>query len=647
VTVGMPVLLLPTAGVLIFLVLKLSGVEWRRSLIQSLLTVSVLIAVTTEALSLFSAIERYALECVWGAVCAIAFLALLWVIRVRGIPILPRTTTAGGIEVLCVLGIASVLCPVVVAARLGPPNVVDVLAYHMPRVFFWAQQRSVAFFPTSFPQQIVLQPLNEYALLHTYVLSGSDRYVNLVQSAAFLCLIVVVSLITMRLGGGVRAQAIAALLCATIPTAILQASGTKNDMTLTFFIAGTVYFLLCYAQDRKQIDLWAGAVSSSLALLTKATACIFLPPLLAAIFLICSTEGRWLLRGVPVLIGCVLAINGPQFARCYAYSGSPLGLISVYDDGSYRFANDRFSLKVTISNVLRNLALHFGRGRLRRAVDAVQIKAGINPVDPATTWPGTHLEATPDWCQAHEMCAPSPIHAAMLLIVTPILLILTRDCRRVWMLYYAGIIGMFVAFCTLLRWQPWHSRMHLPILALGSVVVGALVASFDRLWLQMVFLVVLIVPSQRLAYSNNRRPLIGNYSVFERSRTEMYFYDQMNDEPAFLAAVDAVRKTGCTDVGIDNTYNRLTGDPRKPPLEYPLLELIREAVPRVRFTHVGVHNRSAKYSARMPFSAPCVIVCLSCGADKTKSKQYEFGMPPLILGELGVFTGSGNPKPRT
>src|SRR5260370_32670516 len=111
-------------------------------------------------------------------------------------------------------------------------------------------------------------------MLHTYILSGGDRFINLIQWFGCLTSIVAVAAIAKEFGVDLRGQLLAALFCVTLPNGILQATGAKNDYLLAAWLACAAYFLLrasCGSRRGSRFDIVLAGLALGLALGTKAT----------------------------------------------------------------------------------------------------------------------------------------------------------------------------------------------------------------------------------------------------------------------------------------------------------------------------------------------------------------------------------------
>ena len=614
------------------LMLAVPGEGIRDRFLRALVLFGVVLAGITEALGAFSLIRYGPLVFCWSAILLVELgSAARRHFSLRLAP--PRN--ADPVVLTCCAGIVLTLALTAVTARFSPPNSADAMAYHMPRVVYWAEQSSVRFLPTAYLNQIMLQPLAEYLMLHAYVLSGGDRWTNFVQWFASLASIVGVSAVARRFGADARGQAIAALFCATIPAGILASSGAKNDYWLAMWLVTAIYFALRFTGTHRLTDaLYLGA-ACGLALLTKATAYLFVPWPLAAIFLARAGKSRGRLAvGALAAAAVGLAINTPQYVRNYELSHSALGFDSAQADGVYRWRNETFGWKPAASNILRNLSEQLGarsarwnQGVYRFVVHAHQ-RLGMDVNDPATTWRGSSF--APPANANHEANAPNRWHLAILLVVAMALIFRAlgrRDRQRA--LYALGLLCAFVAFCAYLKWQPFLARLLLPLFVLGAPLaalaaeIGARAPGPARRWLIQLPLCLFLLANARLPLLENWvRPLKGPRSVLHTPRDVQYFADmsQWNNQASYWKTVDLLAASNCETVGIDI---------RNLQLEYPLQALLRERKPATRFLHTGVDNVSARYA--QPVAAqPCAIACLDCAADLPRLQQYAAEFPASV-----------------
>jgi 4-amino-4-deoxy-L-arabinose transferase-like glycosyltransferase len=528
------------------------------------------------------------------------------------------------------------------------------MQYNMPRSVMWLQNRSVSFYPTVDYQQLTMSPWADYAMTHLIGLYGSDRLANLVAWFAFAGSIVGVSLIAREFGMKRPVQIVAAVLCVTLPSAILFASSSKPDESVAFWIIASAYFLLRWRSAPHWTNALLAAVAISLAIMTKGTAYFLLPGVVLAAFSSWTMELRKrFLPWIPAVALMVLALNGPLYVRNMRLSGSPLGFSSPDGEadtlGQRRFANGEFKPQEIAANVLRNVAVHLGAPSQR--VNAVTERffrrlihsLGVDPDDPKMLdapksggditfgVPGTSLT---------ETLAGNTLHSFLFLATLPIVLWLPSTLRRDTAIFTTGLIVAFVLFCAGVRWDPWTARFHLPLFMLGCVVIAIVFSERVPKFMTAVVVGAVVVGCVPFLLLNPMRPLVqvkaahreaSLPSIFEISRGRLYFGDQhLYLADSYIAAARFVEASGCSNVGLDASLLHY---------DYPMLALLRVGVGGPIVRYMDVHNRSANTSTNT--SIPCAVICIGCAMVHQKSTQY--GGPSVSsdsFGRIVVFIRS-------
>lgn len=620
--------------------------ERRASFLYAALQFGVSLVVVTEALSAANLLTPRSVSVAWTLI-SIA-LALLY-LRVEKIHPLrlpePAEDVTFAWKLLFVMT-AGLLIVIGITAFVAAPNTWDSMQYHLPRVVEWAMHKNVRFYPTRDYQQLFAPPFAAFAMLEDYLLLGGDMATGSVQWLAWVGCAIAASLIARSLGAKPRGQLLAFIVCATIPNGVLSASGTKDDCVVAFWIAVTIYFLFQYQRRQSWASAVAIGAALGLSILTKGTAYFYLPCffLVALLPLFHVPIPRKLLLQSGLILLCAMAINAPQFVRNRDLSGSILGFSSPDGEGQFPWRNKTLSFSGTVSNVFRNLLCHFGarnpalNKELINRSRALLVRFGIDPDDPSTTW--THDRFTIYPFGRHEIFAGNPLQIVLFIVSLLAVLVDRSRLPRGNILYAFAIIGSFVLFCLLLRYQSWNARLHLPLLVLASCTIAIAASHYAPKSIQAGLALVLLLLAIPNAICNDLRPIVTrpglNRSIFETPREKVYFYDQHQSlEPSYRAAADAVKRAGCQTAGIDASQEHF---------EYPLFALLHNRhVDQIVYS--GVANRSSRYSANQPPGAPCAVICPACARAPSRTAVYmSKGDRAQRFGDVEVFFPSGHGK---
>lgn len=620
--------------ILVLLLLVLAGAAWLRAWRAGALAGGVvwggLVWLFTEGGSLLGFYTPAGMMLAWGAASAVVLGVCARTLRAGGLPA-PHLAGAGWFGGAAVFGVVVILGVTCALGLAYAPTNFDALTYHLSRVAHWAQNGSVAFYPTSIDRQNFLEPFAEYVIAQFYMLAGGDRLAFGAQWLAFFGCILGASYVAELLGGKPRAQVWAAVFAASLPMGILQASGAQNDLVASFWLVCVAVFALRLMKPGagKPADALLFAISLGLALLTKATLRMYALPFVVWVAVWMLRRAR--LSAIPKLAGIacvVILINAPFVSRNYSLFGA--ALMPPARVGN--FTNAVVTPGVVVSNVLRNVALHFGVPRadlnrqfIAQPVIAIHQALGLDASDPRATYDGTRF-AVSDVAN-FEDTSGNPLHVALAAAALGALA-LRRKLRQNKLALALAFIGVadFILFCAVLRWQPWHSRLHLPLFMLFAPLVALVWDEAAPGWAVALACAALLAAAYFPLARNFTRPLNQMMAQLKAPRQNGYFHD--TDTRRYQTAMNRVYASPCRVVGL-----ALNGNTP----EYLFWAARPVAQPPAQFWHVFTAYESAPL--KNPSAPPCAVI-----AQGSSKNQLELNGQVFVAqwqsGDLALFAPS-------
>jgi hypothetical protein len=576
----------------------------RNSFWESVLVVPCLFGLSvlalTEILGYIQYINSVSMMWSWGLLDVLLVLGIMfrsgrWLNRIEGWKV-RLMRIFGDLTVWERVGIAGLFGVIVLIFLSGccyPPNNWDSMTYHMARIVHWVGNNSLEYFPTHIYRQLYQPPLMEYLVMHITVLMGDDSLAFIVQWGFYICSGLALVAILRLLGFQRPSVFVGLLLFMLLPAAILQASSTQNDLMALFFYLVALYFgikLLKSPHVSKYFVYWGLAMG--LCLQTKATGYIYLLPLILLI-VIPILLNSWKLKTIKNTLlrlvcgaGLVIVLNGMTYIRNFQFNGSLMG-----SDSAERavYFNQNWSFDVFFGNVLKNIGLHIGPYPLNKwyaqmlnlfeGVLCINEK-GVNYLDIA--FKGAPI------APIHEDTAYNTIQWVLIFLVFVWFILmrwkgkaLNGDAR--WILIL--LLSSFATFVLLLKWQPWHGRLHFPFFAAGILLVS-LVSKESPLFqkatsklLPWIFVVAFVV-----VVGNYTRPIFAFPGVHKTVITNDRYKKYFSNRPQLVSEYQLVEQK------IVACRNKTIGVELKTEddWEYPLFRSTFDQ--RIRVQHLFVNN---------------------------------------------------------
>jgi hypothetical protein len=504
------------------------------------------------------------------------------------------------------------------------PSNADSLDYHLARVEHWIQDQSVAPFAAHFAAQIDYPALAEYNLAHFHLLLGGDRLDGFVQLFAAVVCVVAVSEITRLFGGTRLVQVGAVVICSTIPSVVLSATSTENNLVVASMGACLLFVLI--GQPLAPWWRFAGltGLAAGLAIATKGTAILLIGPTAAMLLVwrIVTENGASLLakvgRTVVVvgLVGVMVGLlAGPSLyvnQRLFGSLDGPDAQAVLSADLTWRAAGANI-VRATAANFMigngtsgpETAISRFALAKFHGLYGAFGVRQDnlnyFEGPDTGIYFDAFRVQNYDVWARSEDEGA-DPLQVVLLCIAGGACVILVvRGNRRMRVLaLMAGTLTLgYLLLAGIARWQVFEVRFFIPLFVAWAPLIALALAQCSR-WLLRIVMVVLAVACLPQLLDNAERPVLRD--SYGANPLAPYFLDSsdrtyvVNTAAGVETLTALLAQSTCHQLGLGDFVA----------IEYPVWVGLRDAHWRGEIEDVNVQNPSARYESR-DFH-PCAVL---------------------------------------
>lgn len=598
--------------------------------------------VLTEGLSVFHAVRFMALFAAWvGLDIVLAVLCMIqWKQSKLSIRELYGTQNLRGYSYYGILILTAIV--VLTLALFTTPNNWDSMTYHLSRIAYWTQNRSVEHYATNCLREIASPVLAEFVNLHVYILCrGSDLFFNLLQAASYLTCTVLVGAIARKLGCDRLFRFVAMLLYMSMPIAFAEALTNQVDNFATVWLLFYVYVLLDLAGQREKLECNFRTVSKVCTLglcvawgyLTKPSVCFGMVIFAVWLLIVCivrKDKVRNLIRLVLCALPCVVLPLLPEllrnFVTFHSYASKATGarqLIGTLNP-AYVFVNfvKNFTFNMPTA-LLKDSDLLFARFAVK-AAELLNVELDAEVISEDGRAFGLHEPQTYGYDTAIN---PIVLWAFIFCIIWAAICIRKTDWKKLAVGYLICASLSFCVFCAVLRWEPFVTRYMVSYLALLCPMIAFQIqerteAEGKRKLRYGIVGVVSFLCVMELVSLMNYHLDICRYKA--NSRPYGYFASRWDEMKYYCNVADEIKGKDYQTIGL----YVVQGDA----YQYPLWAMLGDRY----MEHVNVQNESAVYTDES-FTPDCIIWFASLPEEtvvingRVYNQTFDFGENHYLL----------------
>lgn len=566
----------------------------------------------TEGLSVFHAVRFMAVFAAWASLDIVFTILCVIQWKKSGLRLreLCGTRDLRGYSYYAILVLTGIA--VLALALFTTPNNWDSMTYHLSRIAYWTQNRSVEHYATNCMREIASPVLAEFVNLHVYILCrGSDLFFNLLQAVSYLTCAVLVGEIARKLGCNRLFRFVAMLLYMSMPIAFAEALTTQVDNFATVWLVFYVYMLMDLVEQKEEMIYNAQTVCKVCTLglcvawgyLTKPSVCFGMVIFAVWLLVVCIVRKdkiRNLIRLVLCAMPCVVLPLIPEtlrnFVTFHSYASKFTGarqLIGTLQP-AYVFINfaKNFTFNMPIA-LLKDSELLFARIAVKTAeILNVELDAQVISED------GREFKLHEPLTYGCDMAInPIVLWAFIICIVWVVICIRKTNWKKLASGYLICAALSFSIFCAVLRWEPFVTRYMVSYLALLCPMIASQfqirteTEGKRKLRYGIVGTVSFLCVMELLSLTNYHLD-ICRYKA--NNRPYGYFASRWEETKYYCEVTDEIKGQNYQSIGL----YVIKGDA----YQYPLWAMLGDR----HLEHVNVQNESSIY-ADSSFTPDCII----------------------------------------